>query len=410
MLIVAMTTTACVSAEVVKQHWGQMGANEVLKRMLSDMKKSYYDPKLRGIDIDSLYRATQLVVDQARSPQERFRALSAFLLPFDDSHTYYAGGTPIGLSDFGFSFRFYDDRAFVSVVDSYSAADSMGLRRGDEIMSFAGQQLTRDNQYRVLVDFLGRHPITTLDLKVRAPNNSVSDVAITADTAALRKLEGREYRKLYAAAVDSMKRVQGHMTTSIRNKVFVWRLPEFEEADLSLGKVARIARTHEVVVLDLRGNPGGPVDRLEEVIAYFIDRPLEIGTLYMRWDNETYKTKPKGDRLTGKVYLLVDSETGSAAEVFARLLQLEKKATVVGDRTAGAVMASMLFGSASITVSDFVLPDGERLEKKGVQPDIEIVPTAQQIADGDDPVLAHVLALHGVPVTPRQAAKINALR
>ena len=76
--------------------------------------------------------------------------------------------------------------------------------------------------------------------------------------------------------------------------------------------------------------------RLEEVLGYFIERPLDIGMLKMRWDEEKFTSKPKRDRLTNNVILLVDSETASAAEVFTRLLQLDKRATVIGDRTMGA--------------------------------------------------------------------------
>ncbi|MGQ0813489.1 MAG: S41 family peptidase [Gemmatimonadota bacterium] len=405
--IPTVALAACVSAETLRQVGGRDLALESLKRIHAELKRSYYDPKLGGHDMESHYKAAEAEILRATSDQQRFRALSNFLLPLDDSHTYFAGGTPITLGDFGFSYRFYGEAAFVSAVNDWSAADSMGLRRGDEILKFAGQSLTRENQYRVLVDFLGQHPIATLDLDVRAPDRSISRIAITADTAALFKMSGRDYRELHVSARDSVKLASGHMTTSLQNRIFVWRPPDIEWADLQLGKVARLAGKHEVLVLDLRGNPGGPVSKLKEALAYFIDRPVDIGTLRMRWDEEKYKAKPSADRYQGKLYVLVDSETASASEVLARLIQLEKTGIIVGDRTSGAVMASMTFGEASITVSDFVLHNGERLEKIGVMPDIKVIANAKQIADGDDPVLAHVLSLEGIRATPAQAAKIN---
>jgi C-terminal processing protease CtpA/Prc len=406
--LLAVVPAACVSSEVIRESHGKEYAIVELDRIHQELKRSYYDPKLRGQDMEALLREAKLAIEQSTSDQQRFKALSNFLIPLDDSHTYYIGGSPVTLHDYGFNFRFYGDRPFVSAVDSWGPAAPLQVQRGDEILSFAGRTLTRDSSYRVLVDFIGQHPIPPLNLELRRPDQTTRTVSLIADTAALRKLRGPEYRKVYAAWLDSTKRAQGHVTASIHDRVFVWKLPEFEEADLALGKVARSAGKHETVILDLRGNPGGPVGRLEEVMGFFIERPIDIGTLHMRWEEERFRSKPKRDRLTNKLIVLVDSETGSAAEVFTRLLQLEKRATVIGDRTAGAVMASMQFGYASITVSDFVLHNGERLEKKGVVPDVTIIPKPGDIAAGYDPVLAYAITSAGVSITPAQAATILA--
>lgn len=64
----------------------------------------------------------------------------------------------------------------------------------------------------------------------------------------------------------------------------------------------------------------------------------------------------------------------------ARVLQIEKRGVVVGDRTAGAVMQSRLHPHAlgldrtlrfgiSITNADVIMTDGKSLEKVGVTPD-----------------------------------------
>lgn len=84
-----------------------------------------------------------------------------------------------------------------------------------------------------------------------------------------------------------------------------------------------------------------------------------VGALRMRTSQETYKAKPKKERIQGRIFLLVDSEGASATEVFTRPMQLQGKATVIGDRTAGMVMASQYFPAddemgSYITVSDVV--------------------------------------------------------
>ena len=83
----------------------------------------------------------------------------------------------------------------------------------------------------------------------------------------------------------------------------------------------------------------------------------------------------------------------------ARIVQIEKRGTVLGDRTAGAVMTSRIFPhraglaavafyAASITVGDVRLSDGTSLEKVGVRPDEIVLPSPADLAAGRDPVLA----------------------
>ena len=75
------------------------------------------------------------------------------------------------------------------------------------------------------------------------------------------------------------------------------------------------------------------------------------------------------DAYTGKLVVLIDSDSASASEVFSRVIQLEKRGVIIGDQSAGAVMESMYFGhqtgvdivaffGASITIADLIMKDG----------------------------------------------------
>jgi C-terminal processing protease CtpA/Prc len=117
------------------------------------------------------------------------------------------------------------------------------------------------------------------------------------------------------------------------------------------------------------------------------------------------------------VIVLVDSDSGSASEVFARVMQLEKRGTVIGDRSAGAVMRSIyrnyemgtervVFWGANITNADVIMSDGASLERTGVVPDELMLPKPADMAAKRDVVLARALELAGTNIDPAKAGSL----
>ena len=104
-------------------------------------------------------------------------------------------------------------------------------------------------------------------------------------------------------------------------------------------------------------------------------------------------------------------------DAVARVVQLEKRGTVIGDRTAGAVMTGRLiphiYGTGRltlyavmITVGDVRLTDGGSLEKVGVTPDQIVPPTAADLVAKRDPVLAQAIERLGGRMTPEKAGRL----
>ena len=83
----------------------------------------------------------------------------------------------------------------------------------------------------------------------------------------------------------------------------------------------------------------------------------------------------------------------------------------------GAVVTSLSFThelgfsrqvtyGSQISVMDIVMPDGGRLEKVGVTPDVLVLPTSADIAARRDPVMSKALSMLGVTMDPVEAARI----
>jgi len=202
-----------------------------------------------------------------------------------------------------------------------------------------------------------------------------------------------------------------------KGDVAIWKLHQFFLDEGEVGRTIRTASKHKTLILDLRGNPGGSVDTLKEVVGSLFDREIKIGDRVTRKETKPMLAKRQSAQFTGKVIVLVDASCASAAEILARVVQLEHRGTVIGDKTSGKVMESLQYiekqngGTVfaygfSITDADLIMSDGHSLEKTGVQPDEVLLPTGADLAAGRDPVLAHAAELAGIKLDPAEAGKM----
>ena len=104
--------------------------------------------------------------------------------------------------------------------------------------------------------------------------------------------------------------------------------------------------------------------------------------------------------------VLIDGGSRSGKEPVARALQRHGRAVLVGERTAGAVLAGQPFllsdGSLMFLAVEDVRVDGERLEGTGVTPDVP-VPSDLPYAAGRDPQLDRALGVAAGALWPRLA-------
>jgi carboxyl-terminal processing protease len=201
----------------------------------------------------------------------------------------------------------------------------------------------------------------------------------------------------------------------LEDDVFIWKMPQFDgDSDKVDAMMDRVGH-HKALILDLRGNSGGSELTLLSLIGRFFEKDLTLGTLKRRKETKPLVARTHGkDSYKGKLVVLVDSDSASAAEVFARVVQLEKRGIVIGDRTAGAVMRSKfhphqmgmdvaVFYGVTVTDADMVMSDGKSLERAGVVPDELVLLTAKDLASKQDRVLSRAAELVGAKLDPVKA-------
>ena len=170
----------------------------------------------------------------------------------------------------------------------------------------------------------------------------------------------------------------------------------------------------DAVIIDLRHNPGGFINLKNFIISYFYGLdPVELVSRYHRDSDLTVKEwslrEVPGRRLLGAdLYVLTSHESASAAEGLPFILQLRKRAKVVGEKTAGAGYGNKetaVGGGFIFYVSVFRQFDprtGRDWQGVGVQPDIEV--TAARALE-----VAHSEAVKGLAAKASDARRSRQL-
>ena len=378
----------------------------MMREIKSQLRVFYYDPDFRGIDLDAHFATVEERIRKAESQAEISGLLAQSLMVLEDSHTYFIPPPHATDVQYGFVMRMVGDRCLVMAVkpDSLAAAD--GLRAGDQVLMVEGVMPSRENLWQIMYAFHAVRHRRQLRMTLQSPERVRRDAVIRAYVSPPRQFQ--RFEDWVAALV---LKLEARNTSAIRTAPIgsdgaIVRVTSFDLEDRDIDEAMERVRGKRALVLDLRENPGGAVDALRRLAGYFFERPTAIGELRSRKRADRLESaKRPADRLfRGKVVVLVDSASGSAAEVLARALQLTRKAAVIGDRSAGAVMVSrphiytdghearfVMYG-LSITEAALVMADGASLERSGVLPDEVLVPSQADLAAGLDPVLARAAA------------------
>jgi carboxyl-terminal processing protease len=393
-------------------------ARAMLSAMKEDLKKNYYDPTLKGMNLDERFKQAEEQIKNATTRDQLMVVVAQTMLDFNDSHTFFVPPARAAKIQYGWEMRMIGDAAYVTAVKPKSDAEAKGLKPGDEVLAVDGYRPTRDNMWKMSYRYYTLMPARGMKLVVKSPADSQPrDVEVLAKIE--RSANVTDWEKIFARALREEWDIYHDRGVEVGDKeAFVWQMPTFSVAESHIDAIMGRARSFKALVIDLRGNGGGYVKALERLTGYFFDKDIKIADVKGRKEEKPSMAKTRGgDIFKGQLVVLIDSESLSASEAFARVIQLEKRGTVVGDRSGGAVMqskyfdhqsgvGSVLYYGASITVSDLIMSDGKSLEKVGVIPDETKLPTGADLAANRDPVLAHALSLVGITMDPEKAGSL----
>lgn len=139
----------------------------------------------------------------------------------------------------------------------------------------------------------------------------------------------------------------------------------------------------ENIIIDLRGNPGGYLDTAISIARLLVPSGVICSTVYRNEEeNEVFYSQLKETKYN--LAVLIDENTGSAAEVLASAIKDSEAGILIGETTYGKgviqQMYQMFDGSAfKITTGKYYTRNGQDINGVGVEPNEGVYNTIRRI-------------------------------
>ena len=252
----------------------------------------------------------------------------------------------------GISINVIDGDITVMSIFEGSPAYRSGLRRGDVIARITGQNakdMTSDDAVRLLRGPKG----TAVDISIRRTGyDELIDLTVERDEITIATIQA-------AFVVDGGT---GYV-----------KLGDFSETtDRDLGRALRRLRDDGMqrLILDLRNNPGGPLDQAIKVSNQFLPRGNLIVYTRGRVENsdQDYHASADGEFTDIPLVVIVNRNSASASEIVAGAIQDHDRGLVVGETTFGKALVQSIYrvshgAGLALTTARYYTPSGRMIQR-----------------------------------------------
>ena len=234
-------------------------------------------------------------------------------------------------------------------------AAKAGMKKGDVLVAI-NQEPVEGKALTDIVKMLKGKKGTNVQIDVKRGNETLS-LAVTLEEVTVQTV----HHKMLQDDI-------GYLQVTKFDKVTV---AQFKEAIDKLQKQGM-----KGIIIDLRGNPGGLLTSVTEML----DRIIKEGTLVSTKDKngkgETFKATDK-ESLDLPMAVLINGGSASASELFAGAIQDYGIGTLVGTKSYGKGVVQNIYGlkdgsAVKLTVSKYYTPKGRNIQGTGIEPDVKV--------------------------------------
>jgi C-terminal processing protease CtpA/Prc len=334
------------------------------------------------------------IAQRAEDAVSYYRGVSDALAELEEGHTGLVGSAQVPFSSTIPPVALLEADGQVVVAGVAPGIEGGGLRPGDVVLEVDGRSAAALLEERLPVT-AGSTPHAR---RARAIANLLAGPTRKPAAVRVRGADGRVrlcYPLRFLLDDEGMDRFRfGFLPHAVRAQQLsagagYVSFPDFQpERRREFEDAVEALRGLPLLIVDLRGNPGGRIRTLQHVAGLFVDDRVELLRLRDDGAEEPLRAAPGGLLYRGELRILVDERTGSAAELLAAALKDLGRATLYGRPTAGSArsrLSSLLPGGVVLHYAgraEFLRRDGRPIEGVGVEPDIAYRPGRADLAGG----------------------------
>lgn len=342
-------------------------AEEPAHKYLDYFHQVYQIVKTNYVEIpenkDIFYGAIRGIISSLNDPYSRFLDESAFAALKEETTGKFVGvGIEISVRD--------GEIIVISPIEDTPAMKA-GIQPEDVIVKVDDTDI-KDKDLSDIVKLIRGLPHTKVKLEIKRPG--FDEILKFAVERVPIKIETVNY-----GIIDNSDN-----TGYLKVKVFSADTPRDIEEALKFFAEKGIDK----LIVDLRWNPGGLLDKAIKISDYFLEKDLMIVSTKGREGagNESEFKSLSDPLYRGRLAVLVNKGSASASEIFSGAIKDNKRGILIGEKTFGKGSVQKLFNldddiGLTITIAKYYTPSGISIHGKGIVPDY-VVP-AIEISERD---------------------------
>jgi carboxyl-terminal processing protease len=341
-------------------------------------------------DFNSLYEIYGLLKDQyvdpdRLDPQTLYEAaINGMLKSLSDTGTFYVDPTtyttsvmPSGTFE-GIGATVADQNGKIVIVAPIKGtpADRAGIRTGDVIHAVNGESTDGWNVEEAVTKIRGPKG-TEVSLSIEHSDGTTEDLTLTRDEIQVESVTRDPPEGAFEDAAGN----------EVKDLAYV-RIRDFSALTAAqLGPVLEeiVGSGYKGLILDLRDNPGGLLDATVAVADMFLDSGTILVQVSRDGDEQVFTAKSGGEATEIPMVVLVNGFSASGSEVLSAALKDNGRATIIGEKTFGKGTVNVAHklsddrGALFVTVARWLTPDRVTIDEVGIHPDIEVIPSDEDI-------------------------------